>query len=135
MASVKLRKSPSGTEQSKYKIAYSDRFPGVEIWVTEYAYANQDLATAQAFFNQSASYLDEGKDVARYSYFGAFRSEVSNVGPDVVFLNNDGEVTDIGAWYTGLEAQGIEPQSGAGGKTLISKWLLGSIAAALVASV
>ena len=92
------------------------RWPGVEIWVTEYALAHQALSATQSFYNASAAWLDGADDVARYSYFGAFRSEDSNVGPDAVFLNNDGELTDLGAWYLGREATGVEPQSGGGGR-------------------
>ena len=49
--------------------------------------------------------------VARYSYFGSFRSGVSNVGPDAAMLNDDGELTDIGSWYLGGSATGVDPQS------------------------
>jgi len=52
--------------------------------------------------------------VGRYSYFGAFRSEESNVGPNAVMLNNDGQLTDIGSWYLGGTATGVDPQTGAG---------------------
>lgn len=86
-------------------------FPNVTQWVTEYGFADQDLATTQSFFNQSAEYLDRLDSVERYSYFGAFRSEVSNVGPNAAMLNNDGQLTDIGAWYLGEPATGVDPQS------------------------
>ena len=82
------------------------------LWITEYAYANQDLEATQNFYRQSADYLDRLDFVERYSYFGAFRSAVSNVGPNAVFLNNAGELTDIGSWYLGGSATGIDPQSG-----------------------
>lgn len=90
----------------------SHRWPGVEIWVTEYAFAHQSLSATQSFYNQSADWLDKSDFIGRYSYFGAFRSDESNVGPNAVFLNNDGELTDLGAWYLGFDATGVEPQSG-----------------------
>lgn len=86
-------------------------FPNVTQWVTEYGYADQDLATTQAFFNQSAEYLDRLDSVSRYSYFGAFRSEASNVGPNVAMLSDDGQLTDVGSWYLGGSATGVDPQS------------------------
>ena len=90
----------------------SCRFPDVKIWVTEYAYAHQDLQPTQEFYNQSAVYLDGNDKIERYSYFGAFRSNVSNVGPNATFLNNAGKLTDIGSWYLGFGATGVDPNSG-----------------------
>ncbi|GJC78621.1 hypothetical protein ColLi_01459 [Colletotrichum liriopes] len=87
-------------------------FPDTKIWVTEYAYAHQDLAATQEFYNMSADYFDRIDYIERYTYFGAFRSKTSNVGPNASFLNNDGKVTDIGAWYMGMSSTGVNPQSG-----------------------
>lgn len=87
-------------------------WPGTEVWITEYAYANQDLAPTQEVFQQTLEYFDREDYIGGYTYFGAFRSAVSNVGPNAVFLNNDGELTDIGSWYLGFNATGIDPQSG-----------------------
>ncbi|KAJ8122328.1 hypothetical protein O1611_g9868 [Lasiodiplodia mahajangana] len=91
---------------------YSAAFPNKTQWITEYNFDNQDLSTTQDFFNTSAEYFDRLDSVARYSYFGSFRSDDSNVGPNAVMLNNDGELTDIGSWYLGGVATGVEPQSG-----------------------
>jgi hypothetical protein len=88
------------------------RFPDAKIWVTEYAFANRDLLATQEFYNQSANYLDNNAKIERYSYFGAFRSQVSNVGPNAPFLNNGGRLTDIGSWYLGGKATGVIPTSG-----------------------
>ncbi|KAL7917732.1 hypothetical protein ACQKWADRAFT_275116 [Trichoderma austrokoningii] len=90
---------------------YAAAFPGKKIWVTEYADPNQDLATTQQFFNQSASYMDGLATLERYSYFGAFRSDVSNVGPEATFLNNAGRLTDIGSLYLGFGLTGVTPTS------------------------
>jgi hypothetical protein len=87
-------------------------FPNVSLWITEYNYDNQDLATSQSFYNTSAEYLDRLTYVERYSYFGAFRSSQSNVGPNASMLNNNGTLTDIGAWYLGLQGTGVSPTSG-----------------------
>lgn len=80
--------------------------------MTEYAYAHQDLGTTQDYYNMSAEYFDRLDYIERYSYFGPFRSKTSNVGPNAAFLNNDGRLTDIGSWYLGFGATGINPQSG-----------------------
>lgn len=87
------------------------RFPDASIWVTEYAFAHQNLPATQEFYHQSANYFDNHAKIERYSYFGAFRSEVSNVGPNATFLNNGGRLTDIGSWYLGGEATGVDPIS------------------------
>lgn len=88
------------------------RWPGVEIWITEYAYAHKPLEETQDFFNQTVEWFDSQDYIGRYSYFGAFRSDTSNVGPNAAFLNNDGDLTDIGAWYLGNDATGVDPESG-----------------------
>lgn len=54
-----------------------------------------------------------GRYVAKYAYFGAFRSDVSNVGPDAAMLTQKGELTDIGAWYLGEAATGNVPKGSA----------------------
>lgn len=86
-------------------------WPDAEIWVTEYAYAHQDLQTTQAFYNQTADYFEKLDYLGRYSYFGAFRSSNSNVGANAAFLNQDGKLTDIGSWYSGFGATGVNPGS------------------------
>lgn len=51
--------------------------------------------------------------VDKYAYFGAFRSDKSNVGPDAAMLTQKGELTDIGAWYLGQEETGNIPKGSA----------------------
>jgi Glycosyl hydrolase catalytic core len=82
--------------------------------VTEYAYAHRSVPEVHEHYNTTIEYFDESDFIGGYTYFGAFRSGVSNVGPDVTFLNNDGELTDVGSWYMGGVATGVEPQSGRG---------------------
>ncbi|ORY70501.1 uncharacterized protein BCR38DRAFT_455239 [Pseudomassariella vexata] len=94
--------------------SYSAAFPNVTQWITEYNLDNQDLGTTQDFYNMSSEYFDRVDAVERYSLFGSFRSKVSNVGPNAVMLNNAGELTDIGSWYLGGKATGVEPTSAAG---------------------
>ncbi|KXX79392.1 Alkali-sensitive linkage protein 1 [Madurella mycetomatis] len=91
---------------------YSAAFPNKTMWITEYNLDNQDLQATQAFYNMSAEYFDRLEYVERYSLFGAFRSDVSNVGPNAAMLSADGELTDIGAWYLGRQGTGINPDQG-----------------------
>jgi hypothetical protein len=81
------------------------------MWITEYALVNQPLAATQDFFKTSSEYFDRLDYVSRYSYFGTYRSDKSNVGPNAACLAADGRLTDIGAWYLGLEdqAKGVVP--------------------------
>lgn len=51
--------------------------------------------------------------VGRYSYFGSFRSDISNVGKNAAMLDAKGQLTDIGAWYLGRAATGNIPSSAA----------------------
>lgn len=50
-------------------------------------------------------------NLTHYSYFGAFRSDVSNVGPNAAMLNQEGKMTDIGSWYMGGVATNVIPKS------------------------
>jgi hypothetical protein len=55
-------------------------------------------------------------NLTHYSYFGAFRSDVSNVGPNAAMLTQDGKLTDIGSWYMGGFSTNNVPK-GLGGRT------------------
>lgn len=95
-------------------------FPDTPIWVTEYAISHEDLGPTQEFYNTSAEWLEDEDFIERYSYFGAFRAEDSKIGPNVAFLNQDGDLTDIGSWYLGRNATGVDPRSGEGGAGAVS---------------
>ncbi|KAK6853783.1 hypothetical protein PG995_010595 [Apiospora arundinis] len=114
----------------------SASFPNVTQWITEYNWDNQDLKTTQSFFNTTCEYFDRLQSVARYSFFGSFRSKVSNVGPNAVMLNNDGQLTDIGSWYLGGSATGVNPQSAAGksGASVLAVVAAAGIAGVVLAS-
>jgi len=99
-------------------------WPGVEIWVTEYALAHNDLSATQSHFNTTLEWFDEEDFIGGYTYFGAFRSEDSNVGPEATFLNNGGELTDLGGWYLGFGATGVDPQSGEAGRVVVGMGML-----------
>ncbi|KAK3398871.1 glycosyl hydrolase catalytic core-domain-containing protein, partial [Sordaria brevicollis] len=87
---------------------FEDAFPGLDIWITEFGYPSETLQNTQKFYNQSIAYLDSKDSVKRYAWFGAFRSIVSNVGPNQAFLDPYGKLTDIGSWYLGGNATGRE---------------------------
>jgi len=96
-----------------------------DIWVTEYALPNADLKDTEAFYNESAALLDRWTNITHYSYFGSFRSDVSNVGPSVAMLTQNGKLTDIGSWYLGGSATGAVPKGGTAGRfTVFAGWLL-----------
>ena len=54
------------------------------------------------------------RNISRYSYFGAFRSNVANIGPYAAMLTQDGDVTDIGSYYLGGEPTGKAPDGSTG---------------------
>lgn len=62
------------------------------------------------------------RNVSHYSYFGSFRSSVSNVGKSVAMLNSKGKLTDIGAWYLGKAETGVDPDSAAGRSAVFAGW-------------
>jgi len=93
------------------------------IWITEYALPNDTLANTQSFFNSSAEYFDRIDYIERYSYFGSFRSPVSNVGPNAAMLDGKGQLTDIGSWYLGGAATNNIPTTSAAARVAaISMW-------------
>ncbi|KAK4151700.1 alkali-sensitive linkage protein 1 [Chaetomidium leptoderma] len=91
---------------------YAAAFPNKTMWITEYNLNNQNLETTQEFYKVSAEYFDRLDFVERYSLFGAFRSDVSNVGPNAAMLSAGGNLTDIGAWYLGRQSTGVLPTEG-----------------------
>jgi hypothetical protein len=91
-------------------------YPQLPIWVTEFADPDDTLLNSQSFYNQSTAFLDQLYYCDRYSYFGSFRSDVSNVGGNAAFLTQNGQLTDIGSWYLGGSATGNVPESTAGGR-------------------
>jgi len=86
-------------------------YPNMTIWITEFADAWDALSSTQTNFNESIQYLDRLPYVIRYSYFGSFRSSVSNVGANATMLDQCGRLTNIGDWYLDIPPQGIVPQS------------------------
>lgn len=88
-------------------------YPNVSsTWVTEFALANEDLAETQSDYNATIAYLEQLPGLERYSYFGSFRSSVSNVGPNAAMLNSEGNLTAIGSSYLGGPFSGAIPDYG-----------------------
>ncbi|KAJ6256915.1 hypothetical protein Dda_7798 [Drechslerella dactyloides] len=78
---------------------YSAAFPNQTFWFTEVAFNHQPVEPSQEFFNLTMEYFDRMESVGRYTWFGSFRSDVSNVGPNAALLDKNGGLTYIGAWY------------------------------------
>ncbi|KAM0548528.1 hypothetical protein ACHAPJ_009851 [Fusarium lateritium] len=109
-------------------------WPNASIWVTEYAYAHQDPSPTEAFFKQTLKWFDESDFIGRYTYFGAFRSGVSNVGPNAAFLTDSGGLTTIGSQYLGLNTTG-ENSASQSKVSLPSVGILALVLAAVVKTV
>lgn len=62
--------------------------------------------------------------LTHYSYFGAFRSDQSNIGPNAAMLTQKGELTDIGAWYLGQKATGNVPKGDSTQISAFSGWVV-----------
>ena len=92
-------------------------YPSLPIWITEFAEPDSTLTATQNFFNQSLPYLDNLTYLAHYVWFGTFRANTANsfVGPNVSFLDDGGQLTDLGSWYLGGEATGHLPFDRAAG--------------------
>jgi hypothetical protein len=107
-------------------------YQNMTMWVTEFALANSSLSATQSYYNETIPFLDRVPYITHYSYFGAFRSSVSNVGPNAAFLTGKGLLTDIGAWYLGEKATGNIPTTGAA--TTVSTPLIAAATLALLAT-
>jgi hypothetical protein len=70
------------------------------------------------------SNLTPTSNVTHYSYFGAFRSDVSNVGPNAAMLTQKGQLTDIGSWYLGGVATNNIPSSADARANKMAGWSL-----------
>lgn len=68
------------------------------------------------------TYIDRA--VSHYSYFGAFRADVSNVGPNSAMLTEKGELTDIGSWYLGGEATYHVPHKSRASSRSVVEWVV-----------
>lgn len=80
---------------------------------------------------EAAILISVGSYITHYSYFGSFRSSVSNVGPNAAMLTEKGKLTDIGSWYLGRSATGNKPRGAAGRNTIFT----GSTITVLLASI
>ncbi|KAF2028712.1 hypothetical protein EK21DRAFT_101605 [Setomelanomma holmii] len=93
------------------------KWPDKEVWITEFGYPKHDLRMTQEFWNMSSRSLDSWPNITHYSYFGAFRSDVSNVGPNAAMLDQNGALTDIGSWFLGGSATNFVPKKSSGSLT------------------
>lgn len=87
----------------------SATYPNMTLWVTEFADSYDTLANSQMTASQDFSYLDRLSNVIRYSYFGSFRSSVSNVGANATMLDQCGRLTQIGNQYLNLTGPAYIP--------------------------
>lgn len=94
---------------ASYLGRFHELWPSLPIWLTELGVPSAPLATTEQIFNQSIEYLDGLDYVARYSWFGSTRPQWTNsfTGPNNTLLNDDGQLTQIGATYLGGEAEGF----------------------------
>ncbi|KUJ19682.1 uncharacterized protein LY89DRAFT_549186, partial [Mollisia scopiformis] len=84
-----------------YLDEYKQKYPGMPLWITEFALSYSPILATETFFNQSITLFDNDTSVERYSYFGAFRASASNVGWNASMIDGVGNLTDIGSWYLG----------------------------------
>jgi len=105
-------------------------YPNISgIWVTEMALSNSSYAATEEYYNQTIPWLDKLSWVQRYSWFGAFRSPVSNIGENATFLDQNGHLTNIGAWYLGKSETNNIPsaKASAGANNYVSLSLLAGV--------
>lgn len=82
------------------------------MWLTEFNFDHQSLEVTKEFYQWATGWLDGLKYIERFALFGAFRSDVSNVGPNAAMLSDQGNLTDIGLWYLGRNGSGESPITG-----------------------
>lgn len=87
-----------GTLNEYYNTNTSSNLP---IWITELALPQQSAQATEVMMNTTLPYLDGLDYVGRYSWFGIFRQQNANewTGDGVALLDNNGDLTDLGARY------------------------------------
>ncbi|KAF3085237.1 hypothetical protein TWF706_000545 [Orbilia oligospora] len=78
---------------------YHKIYPSLPIWLTEFADSKDTADNTRQYISQVLPQLDSTLYIERYSYFGASRELVSNVGPNAALLDNDGKLKPIGRAY------------------------------------
>ncbi|KAI1322351.1 glycosyl hydrolase catalytic core-domain-containing protein [Xylariaceae sp. FL0255] len=92
----------------------------LKVWVPELGLAQESMDTTLAMMNQSLPYLDALSYVERYAWFGVFRPKEANewTGNGIALLENDGGLSELGAYYLGGEQNGFKTgQQGSGGNS------------------
>ncbi|KAG4442533.1 hypothetical protein IFR05_001945 [Cadophora sp. M221] len=84
-----------------YLEVYRKKYPGIKLWITEFALDYSPVLATEANFNQTIALFDNDTSIERYSYFGSFRSSDSGVGWNATMLDTMGDLTNIGSWYLG----------------------------------
>ncbi len=82
-------------------------FNNTPIWITELALASASMSDTIAMMNQTLPWLDALSWVQRYAWFGGFRASESNIGPNATFLDNQGQLTELGRMYLGSQAKAV----------------------------
>ncbi|KAH9213308.1 hypothetical protein DL95DRAFT_266930, partial [Leptodontidium sp. 2 PMI_412] len=85
----------------EYLALYKKKYPGILLWISEFALDYSPVLTTEANFNQTIALFDNDTSIERYSYFGSFRSSDSGVGWNATMLDTMGDLTNIGSWYLG----------------------------------
>lgn len=96
------------------------------IWITELALPQQTAAVTGAMMNTTLPFLDGLGYVERYSWFGIFREENANewTGDGVALLDDDGELTGLGATYLGPPfREGLSADSGSAEGGAVGMWM------------
>lgn len=105
-------------------------YPDLPLWVTEVGFPHQDEEPTIEMFRSSIEYMDRLEYVERYSWFGSFRADVSNVGPHNAMMDDRGRLTDLGREY--LERtdrdRAADEQGAAGRRGSWSWWVTGVVA-------
>ncbi|KAH7417772.1 glycosyl hydrolase catalytic core-domain-containing protein [Cadophora sp. MPI-SDFR-AT-0126] len=84
-----------------YLTTYKKKYPGIPLWISEFALDYSPTLTTEAAFNETIAMFDNDTAIERYSYFGSFRASDSGVGWNATMLDGLGELTNIGSWYLG----------------------------------
>jgi len=91
---------------------YNAKFPDKMLWLTEWADSNDSLDSTTTNTKAMLALLDSLSYVERYSYFGAVRSNVCNVGPNAALLDTSGNLNSLGQMYmSGGSVAGPSPST------------------------
>jgi hypothetical protein len=103
-----------------YLIALHANYTHLPIWVTEFGYPDQSTSEVVTSLSDSITFLDNATWIQRYAYFCDFRQGEGNsyIGQNGAVWDDNGDITDVGKVWLGLQETPQVAGSQSGGRQM-----------------